>query len=132
MTIITKNDKHKYISNYKQNGREKVHHGSGLDNLHLGGVIYIPKKEYYNEGNGIGDIISWIGKNSDTIKNVAGTVGSVADVIGKVGSNTVDIIKKVKELKNQSITNDALNEVLKSKPPVDEKKGSGFLMINKS
>jgi hypothetical protein len=125
MTIITKNDKHKYISNYKQIEREKVHHGSGLVNLHIGGVLYVPKKEFYNEGNGIGDIISWIGKNSDTIKNVASTVGSVADVVGKIGSSTVDIIKKVKELKNQNITNNALEEVLQSK------KGSGFLLIDK-
>jgi hypothetical protein len=29
-------------------------------------------------------------------------LASVADTIGKIGSNTVDIIKKVKELKNQS------------------------------
>jgi hypothetical protein len=125
MTIITKNDKHKYISNYKQIEREKVHHGLGLDNLHIGGVLYVPKKEFYNEGNGIGDIISWIGNNSDTIKNVASTVGSVADVVGKIGSSTIDIIKKVKELKNQNLTNNALEEVLQSK------KGSGFLLIDK-
>ena len=130
MPIITKNDKHKYISNYKQNERQKLHYGSALENVNMGGYIFIPKKESYNNGQGIGDIISLIGQYSDTIKNVASTVGSVADTIGKIGSSTVDIITKVKELKNQSITNDALQEVLASKPK-EEKKGGAFFYINK-
>ena len=77
-----------------------------------GGVFYLPKRLY--EGESIfGDIINFISKNKNTISNVASATSSVADSVGKIGSNAIDVVTKIKELKKkQPITDDAVYKVL--------------------
>jgi hypothetical protein len=133
MGIVHKNEKFKYTA--RQRLREEIKFGNGVSNPYRGESLYLPRKQYYNEGQGqgIGDIINFVAQNKDLIKDVAGTVGNVVDAVGKVGTNTIDIIKKVKELKQNGISNSALEQVLKSRPreQSEQKSGSGFFYINK-
>ncbi len=132
MPIIHKNEMYKYKP--KQQLREQIKFGNGVSNFYDGRSLYLPKKQYYGEGEGqgLGDIIKFVSENKDLIKDIASTAGSVADTVGKVGTNTIDIIKKIKELKQQGISNSALEQVLNSKPKeVSEKKGTGFFYLQK-
>ena len=90
-----------------------------------GGAFYLPRRQY--DGNGIfGDIIKFVSDNKDTIKNIAGVASTIADTVGKVGSTTLDIVKKSRELKRPpAIIDDAMNRVLNS----SEVKGSGFFYV---
>ena len=67
--------------------------------------------------------------NKDTIKNIAGVASFVVDSIGKVGSTTLDRVKKARELKSKSpaITNDAMNKVLSANDI--PKTGNGFFYV---
>ena len=73
--------------------------------------------------NLFGDIIKFVSDNKDTIKNIAGVASSVSDTVGKVGSTTLDIVKKARELKNcpPAITEEATEKVMKA--------GSGFYYV---
>lgn len=68
-------------------------------------------------GDGVGDILGFINNNKELIANVAGAVGAVADTAGKVASTGVDIVRKIRELKGNGITDAALEEVLAAAAP---------------
>ena len=88
----------------------------------------MPRRLY--DGDGLFDnIVKFESDNKDTIKHIAGVAGTVADAVGKIGTNTIDVVKKIKELKNkQPITNEAINKVLNA----SEVKGSGFFYVWKT
>ena len=77
-----------------------------------GNAIYLPRRLY--DGDGIfNDNVKFVSDNKDTIKNIVGVAGTVADSVGKIGTNTINVVKKARELKNkQPITDDAINKVL--------------------
>ena len=63
-----------------------------------------------------------------TIKHIAGVAGTVTDAVGKIGTNTIDVVNKIKELQNkQPITDDAINKVLNAGNT--PKTGNGFFYI---
>ena len=81
------------------------------------GAFYLPRRLY--DGDGLfNDIVKFVFDNKDTIKNIAGVASSVADTVGKVGSTTLDLVKKSRELRKPAITAEATDKVLKA--------GSGF------
>ena len=87
-----------------------------------GGAFYLPRMLY--DGDGLfNDIVKFVSDNKDTIKAITGVASSVAKTIGKVGSTTLDIVKKARELKNPppAITEEATDKVLKA--------GSGFYYV---
>ena len=87
-----------------------------------GSAFYLPRRQYDGE-NLFGDIIKFVIDNKDTIKNIAGVASSVADTVNKVGSTTLDIVKKAREFKNRppAITEEATDKVLRA--------GSGFYYV---
>ncbi len=135
--IVHKSEAYKYKP--KQQMREKIKYRNGVSNLFDGRSLYLPKKQYYSQGEGLGDIINFVSENKDLIKDIAGTVGSVVDTVGKVGTTTVDIIKKIKELKQSGISQKAVEDVLRAKSKNEQNKddvresinGNGFFLINK-
>ena len=69
----------------------------------------------YNGENLFGNIIKFISDNKDTISNISNVAGTVADAVSKVGSTTLDLVKKSRELRKPAITDDAMNKVLNAK-----------------
>ena len=123
MVIVHDSDKYKYFD--KQRKIELIKYSNGVKNIYNGKAIYLPRRIYEGE-NVFSDIFNFIAKNKDTISNVASAASSVADSVGKIGSNAVDVVKKIRELKNkQPITDDAMNKVLNA----SEVKGSGFFYV---
>ena len=111
MVIVHDSDHHKYYD--KQRRVEIIKYSNGVKKTSFdGNAFYLPKRLY--EGQSIfGDIVHFIANNKDTIANVASAAFSVADSVRKNGSNAVDVVRKIRELKNkQPITDDAMNEVL--------------------
>ena len=103
MVIVHNSDHHKYID--KQRRVEKIKYSNGVKKTSFdGGAFYLPKRLYEGESN-FGDIINFISKNKDTITNVASAASSVADSVGKIGSNAVDVVRKIRELKKQATDN---------------------------
>jgi hypothetical protein len=152
--IVHKHESYKYTP--KQRRINEIRFGNGISNPYDGRSLFLPKKQYYSQGEGLGDIMNFVSENKDLIQNIAGAVGSVVDTVGKVGTTTVDIIRKIKELKQQGISQKALEDVLRAKPkneenqkdggilPLiglsavaaskklqEEKKGSGFFLLDK-
>ena len=116
MVIVHESDKHKYYD--KQRKVYIIKYSNGVTKSQFdGGAFYLPRTLY--DGDGLfNDIVKFVSDNRDTIKNIAGVVSSVADTVGKVGSTTVDLVKKSRELRKPAITEDATDKVLKA--------GSGF------
>ena len=126
MVIVHDSDKYKYFD--KQRRVEIIKYSNGIKKTSFdGGAFYLPKRLY--EGQSIfGDIVHFIANNKDTIANVASAASSVVDSVGKIGSNTIDVVRKIRELKNkQRITDDAMNKVLTATDT--PKTGSGFFYV---
>ena len=103
-------------------------YSNGVKNVYDGKAIYLPRR-FYN-GDGLFDnIVKFVSDNRDTIKkNISGVASSVADSVGKISSNAIDIVKKARELKNkQPITDYAMNKILKANDT--PKTGSGFFYV---
>ena len=111
---------HKYYD--KQRRVDIIKYSNGVKKIHEGGAFYLPRRQYDGE-NIFGDIIKFVSDNKDTIKAITGVTSSVTDTIGKVGSTTLDIVKKARDLKNRppAITEEATDKVLKA--------GSGFYYV---
>ena len=62
-------------------------------------AFYLPKR-HYDEYGIFNDFVKFVSDNKDTIKDIAGVAASVVDTVGKVGSTTLDIVKKSRELKS--------------------------------
>ena len=120
MVIVHEFDKHKYYD--KQRRVDIIKYSNDVKKIHEGGAFYLPRRQYDGE-NIFGDIIKFVSDNKDTIKNIAGVASSVADTVNKVGSTTLDIVKKASELKIRppAITEEAIDKVLKA--------GSGFYYV---
>ena len=74
------------------------------------------------------DIVNFISKNKDTISNVATAASSVADSVGKIGLNAIDVVRKIKDLRHKrAITDDAMNKVLTATDT--QKTGNGFFYV---
>ena len=59
-------------------------------------------------------------------------MGTVSDSIGKVAGTTIDIVKKARELKNQGLSNETAEKILKERTNESSSKtGSGFYYIEK-
>ena len=103
-------DKYKYFD--KQRRVEIIKYSNGIKKTSFdGSAFYLPKRLYEGESI-VEDIVHFIANNKDTIANVASVASSVADSVGKIGLNAVDVVRKIKELKNkQPITDDAMNKV---------------------
>ena len=123
MVIVHNADMYKYID--KQRKVDLIKYSNGVKKIYEHQAIYLPRRLY--NGDGLFDnIVKFISDNKDTIKNIAGVASSVADSVGKIGTNTIDIVRKARELKNkQPITDDAMNKVLNA----SEVKGSGFFYV---
>ena len=124
MVIVHDSDKYKYFDNQRR--VEIIKYSNGIKKTSFdGGAFYLPKRLY--EGESIfGDIVHFIANNKDTISNVASAASSVVDSVGNIGSNTIDVVRKIKELKNkQPITDEAVNKVLNA----SEVKSSGFFYV---
>ena len=123
MVIVHNADMYKYID--KQRKVDLIKYSNGVKKIYEGQAIYLPRRLY--NGDGLFDnIVKFVSDNRDTIKNIAGVAGTVADSVGKIGSNTIDVVRKIRELKNkQPITDDAMNKVLNAV----EVKGSGFFYV---
>ena len=65
-------------------------------------------------GEGLGDVISFLSNNASTIKNIAGAVSAGVETVGKVATTTTDIIRRLRELKTQGMTNEAIDQVIKA------------------
>ena len=80
---------------------------------YLKAMLFNYHAEFMKEKIFFGDIFNVIAKNKYTIYNVASTALSVADSVGKISSNAIDVVRKIKELRHKpSITDDAINKVL--------------------
>ena len=123
MVIVHNIDMHKYID--KQRKVDLIKYSNGVKTVYDGSAIYLPRRLY--NGDGLFDnIVKFVSNNRDTIKNIADVAGTVADAVGKIGTNTIDVVKKIKELNNkQPITDEAINKVLNA----FEVKGSGFFYV---
>ena len=125
MVIVHDTDKYKYFD--KQRKVELIKYSNGVKNIYDGKAIYLPRRVYEGE-NVFSDIFNFISKNKDTIGNIASATSSVADSVGKISSNAVDVVRKIKELRHKpSITDDAMNKVLNASD--SPKTGSGFFYI---
>ena len=123
MVIVHNSDKCKYFD--KQRKVELIKYRNGVKNIYDGKAIYL-RRHLYNSDGLFNDIVKFVSDNKDIIKNIAGVAGTVADSVGKIGTSTLDIVKKARELKNkQPITDDAINKVLNAY----EVKGSGFFYV---
>ena len=110
MVIVHDTDKYKYFD--KQRKVELIKYSNGVKNVYDGKVFYLPRRIYEGE-NIFSDIVNFISKNKDTIGNIASTSLCVADSVGKISSNAIDVVRKIKELRHKpSFTNDAINKVL--------------------
>ena len=119
MVIVHDSDKYKYFD--KQRKVDIIKYSNGVKKVVEGSAFYLPRRMYNGE-NLFGDIIKFVSDNKDVIKNITGVAGTVADAVGKVGSTTLDIVKKARELRKPAITDDAMNKVLNA----SEVKRSGF------
>ena len=125
MVIVHDTDKYKYFD--KQKKVELIKYSNGVKKIFEGHAIYLPRRVYEGE-NVFSDIFNFISKNKDTIGNIASTDSSVADSVGKISSNAIDVVKKIKELRHKpGITDDAINKVLNASDT--PKTGSGFFYV---
>ena len=123
MVIVHDSDKYKYFD--KQRKVEFIKYSNGVKNIYDGKAIYLPRRLYNGDGL-FNDIVKFVSDNKDTISNISNVTGTVADAVGKIGTNAIDVVRKIKELKNkQPITDDAINKVLNA----NEVKGSGFYYV---
>jgi hypothetical protein len=59
-------------------------------------------------------VISFLSNNASAIKNIAGAVSAGVETAGKVATTTTDIIRRLRELKTQGMTNEALDKVIEA------------------
>ena len=109
MPIIFEQDKNKYTP-------------KRLNKTCTGKALYLPKSKC-KDGDGIMDIFKLIANNKDLISSVAGSAGSVIDAGSKLSNLTLDSISKVndirkKQLENERLEQEALDEVLSKSKPV--------------
>ena len=86
-------------------------------------------------GNGILDTIgSFLLNNKDNINAIASTIGTIGDTIGKTTGTTIDIIKRARELRQNGLTNEIAEKILKETSPKagldSPKTGNGFYYIS--
>ena len=123
MVIIHESDKYKYYD--KQRKVNIIKYSNGVKKVVEASAFYLPRRMYNGDGI-LNDIIKFVSDNKETIKNIAGVAGTVADSVGKIGTTTLDIVTKVRELKNkQPITDDAIDKILNA----TEVKRSGFFYV---
>ena len=111
MVIVHNTDMHKYYD--KQRRVEIIKYSNGVKKTQFdGGAIYLLCRLY--DGDGLfNDIVKFVSDNKDTISNISNVAGTVADAVGKIGTNTIDVVRKIKELRHKpSITDDAMKKVL--------------------
>ena len=101
--MINVHEYDKYIYYAKQRRVYLIKYLNGVKKINEVGAFYLPRRHY--DGVVIFcDIIKFVSDNKDTIKNITGVVGSVAESVGKVGLTTLDIVKKARELKSRKLT----------------------------
>ena len=93
MVIVHDIDKYKYFD--KQRKVDLIKYNNGVKKVYNGKAIYLPTRIYEGE-NVFSDIVNCISNYNDTIFTVASATSSVVDGIGKIGSTTLDTIKKLK------------------------------------
>ena len=126
MPILTKADRINYIP--KQLKINTIKYGNGINRSysHNGEALYLPKLMY--NGQGFLDTIgSFLLNNKDNISAIANTIGTVGDTIGKTTGTTIDIIKRARELKQNGLTNEIAEKILKDTNST--KTGNGFYYI---
>ena len=125
MVIVHDSDHHKYYD--KQQRVEIIKYSSGVKKTAFsGGAFYLPRRLYDGDGL-LNDIVIFVSDNKDTIKNIASVTSSVADSVGN-SSNAINVVRKIKELKNkQPITDDAMNKVLTATDTPTT--GNGFFYV---
>ena len=99
MVIVHNADMYKYID--KKRKVDLIKYSNGVKKIYEGQAIYLPRRLY--NGDGLFDnIVKFVSDNKDTIKNIAGVASPVADSVGKIGTNTIDIVRKARELKKSN------------------------------
>ena len=95
MVIVHQSDKYKYYD--KQRKVDIIKYSNNVKKSQCdGGAFYLPRRLY--DGDGLfNDIVKFVSDNKDIIKNIAGVAGTVADSAGKIGTTTLDIVKKARE-----------------------------------
>ena len=118
MPILTKADKINYVP--KRLKINTIKYGNGINQSYGGETLYLPKLMYNGNGvdlwsgNGILDTIgSFLLNNKDNISAIANTIGTVGDTICKATGTTIDIIKRARELKQNGLTNEIAEKILK-------------------
>ena len=86
-------DKYKYFD--KQHRGYLIKYSNGVKQVYEGSAFYLPRRQYDGE-NLFGDIIKFVSDNKDTISNILNFAGAVADNVRKIGSTTLDIVKKAR------------------------------------
>ena len=90
MVIVHSTDMHKYYG--KQKLVDLIKYSNVVKTVYDGSAIYLPRRLY--DGDELFDnIVKFVSDNQDTIKYIAGVASSVADSIGKVGINAIDVVK---------------------------------------
>ena len=92
MVIVQESDKHKFYD--KQRKVDIIKYSTGVTKTQFdGGAFILPRKLY--DGDGLfNNIVQFVSNNKDTIEAITKVASSVANTIGKVGSTTLDIVKK--------------------------------------
>ena len=93
MVIVHNTDHHKYID--KQRTVETIKYSNGVKTIYESQAIYLPRRLYDNDGL-FDNIVKFLSDNKDTISNISNIAGTVADAVGKIGTNTIYVIKKIK------------------------------------
>ena len=118
-TILNHNSNNYINPSIRRQNRKygKTYHGNSL---------YLPNKKSYSEGNGLVDLIKsgmhFINNNIDNIKNI----GSFVKEIGTTANNSIDTVKKIRELSEVNKRNKILENIAN-----EQSNGSGFFTINK-
>ena len=125
MVIVHKSDLPKYYD--KQRRVEIIKYSNGVKTTFDGGAFYLPRRLCNGDGL-FNDVVKFVSDNKDTISNISNVAGIVADAVGKIGTNTIDVVRKIKELRHTpSITDDAMNKVLNATDT--PKTGNGFFYV---
>ena len=91
MVIVHDTEKYKYID--KQQKVDLIKYSNGVKTVYDGSAIYLPRRLY--DGNGLFyNIVKFVSDNKDTISNISNVAGTVTNAVGKIGTNTIDVVKK--------------------------------------
>ena len=124
MVIVHNTDMYKYIDKHRK--VESIRYLNGVKQIYECEAVYLPKSLYDGDGL-IDNIVKFVSDNQNTIKNIAGFASTVADGVKKIGTNTINVVRKIKELRHKpAITDDAINKVLNANAIDTPKTGNGF------